>query len=301
MMGLLLSACGDTRAVTPCTTSATCPATQPWCDPALAGCTACSDSTQCASRTETPLCSLGTGACVECLTDSNCPDETAVCDMTSATCVECVSGDDCSGETPVCASATQTCVECVVSNDCTGDTFVCDGTSQTCVECVTDTDCDPNACRPDSTCGSIAVGTLGNCETCEADGECLGARNCIEMNFDGSSQGTFCLQQKSGPGCDRPFSTIDRDSIHGAAGPYCGPRESLTTCDAFLDFLSQDCTMDSDCGAEGVNDALCRDDGDGLMCTYECGGTEDCSSGFQCSTENPRYCCTGATGPGCSD
>ena len=87
---------GDDMTVIGCTTSSTCPATEPVCSPAqvCSSCGATGMSTECNTyHSSTPFCG-SSGGCVECLTKDNCDLVHKTCSSMNA-CVPCVDNGDC--------------------------------------------------------------------------------------------------------------------------------------------------------------------------------------------------------------
>lgn len=210
----------------------------------------------------------------------------------------------CSGATPVCDTVSMTCVECLASTDCSGATPVCDTSDNTCVECTTATeatDCAGNSCNPSTReCTTTAIGSLGTCEACISDTECSQggvSRNCVMTQFMGSNHGTYCVENPS-PNCTDPYDNpFMATSVGGVSATYCLPPGSAT-CEVILDY-KEDCSVDADCGAPLVADGLCRSNGLADKCSYSCSADSDCAGVNSCSTDSPRYCCTGGSGSGC--
>jgi Cys-rich repeat protein len=285
---------------------------------------ACTGTGDC--RDPVPLCHTDQGICVQCLEDTDCAD--GVCDPHSHTCVQCTDDAHCPDST--CHPPTGTCVDCVEDADCpdpgashcdltTHSCSPCAGDAHcahldslpschegTCVQCTPDTEaeaCPGTSCDPATlTCTEVSVGSVGLCQPCTADSECEsgvavgGTTRCVPIMFQGESRGHVCLldQDSTADGCPQPYaSTREVTSAAGVTGStYCYPPESLTTCEAIIDFSSP-CSTSESCGDDALNDGLCRDDGPGDRCTYACGGDTACPDGFKCrSGASPRYCCT---------
>jgi hypothetical protein len=238
-----------------------------------------------------------------------CGGATPYCDAVNETCVACLEAAQCgSAEASRCEAGA--CVECEGDNDCDHIDGKARCAAGECVACTTTTeeeDCGPKACNPvTKACGTIDRGSQGNCEPCEADSECGvsgdAVLRCVPLEFQDAPHGSYCLIDKAtatGMMCPRKFpSSLLADSVNGTAATYCSPVASLTTCEALVGFKDT-CTTDADCGAEGLADGLCRDDGAGLKCTYKCSASDDCSEGINCSTDAPAYCCTDTGGLGC--
>ena len=112
------------------------------------------------------------------------------------------------------------------------------------------------------------------------------------MTFRGAPHGTYCardlLSYRAATGMpvapcpNRMVAMQEAMSTGGVRGTYCFIEQSLTTCEAVLDFRNTCPSGNDDCGAEALDDGVCQ----AGTCTYECGG------GRECSTEN---CAGGAT------
>jgi hypothetical protein len=230
-------------------------------------------------------------------------------------------GGACSGATPYCKESTNTCVECLQTEQCTdGTKSVCDTSTNTCVACNDNTQCshiagkgicdqgtcvgctaaDESACTQGvcdlttGSCTTIAENSASVCRACVNDKQCdvAGGYRCVPMNFQGTARpGGYCLLVSSGSNCVEPYSTLlTRGSLSqpNDAKTFCGIAESLTTCEAVLHLINnQGCTSDTDCGATGLNDGLCRTVGAlANKCTYACSAVAQCPTGFSCNT----YC-----------
>ncbi len=229
----------------------------------------------------TPLCDTVSNTCVACLTNADCTDVAAsVCN--AGVCGGCADNTGCShlAGVPVCDTADSTCVECTTATE--------------------STNCSGNSCNPTTReCTTTAVGSLGVCETCVSDTECTqggGSLKCVGTDFSMSFHGNYCLREASGS-CSSPYDNpASATSIGGVVATYCFPPPKAT-CESVIDYNTT-CNADSDCGASGVADGLCRSNSLEDKCTYVCSSTTHCS-GLSCSTESTRYCCTGGSGAGC--
>ncbi len=244
---------------------------------------------------DTPVCDEATNRCVGCLQDTQCTDPAAPrCNTESNTCSPCMDDDQCArfSDTPVCETGTGVCVECTeatqeaacppIENDrpavnrvCNVETFECEG-------------------------------TLGFCQRCVSDEECLsndqvGTFRCIPLEFDGMPRDNYCMLDLEShraalddPSANCPpqqFAQRMRTSLGGVEALYCVVREANTTCEAVLSFGSvcAEDTVAEDCGASGLDDGVCRQMGRGFACTYECAGPSDCPDGVACDNA-PRTC-----------
>ena len=110
---------------------------------------ACTATTRCRNGM---ICNTATGACVECLSTSDCG--TQKCDLASQTCVDCLASTDCPTGMPVCSGGHTCGGMCSTSANCQGALPVCETATHACVECLTGADCGPGGvCQTDLTCG----------------------------------------------------------------------------------------------------------------------------------------------------
>jgi hypothetical protein len=286
----------------------------------------------------TPICKADTGDCVECTKSSHCGGSSPVCDTESNSCVQCSADDSsaCDGETPVCDTGSSQCVACNVTADCSSagaprchdnacvactsnddcahltDKSVCDG--GTCVQCTVSDEsaCGLNSCDPaKNRCTETARGSVGNCEACLADSECVGGDQadpdvrCVPMNFQGTARdGGFCLRRATKT-CTQPYKVpITAQSLSGAdAESYCGIEQTLTRCEAVLDLVnSRACPdgLDTSCGCQRDGDGACTGAGagglcktvgvDANQCTYPCAVANQCPTAFSCDVPATAYC-----------
>lgn len=257
------------------------------CDPACTGGEVCVEIDE------------GTFECVQCGSDTDCGDRFCV----SNTCVDCRGHDDCTDPEAAQCSASGSCVPCSDSAQCagTGGT-ICDTSlaTPTCVECNLG---NSTACTGGETCDLLAgrcvtLTNRQNCETCGNDLQCASGLRCIRMEHPtGTPRDTgHCLAVAS-PSCpEQHFAQpIDRPSINGIAGTYCGVNEALTTCEAVLALeTNQTCTSDAECPESG----LCRTVGvlPGMRCTYRCSSATQC---FATAVDaNKDSCADGSVGDG---
>jgi hypothetical protein len=275
-------------------------------------CAICNDNDDCDlfngqdGRPLARACRDGFG-CVECTVNGDCSGAEPRCKLVDTgesagdapvnSCVECIDNDDC---TAVGASrcVNNACEPCAVDLDCAhvdgnGATAgivrvpVCDGGA--CVQCTGpkreacgDFVCESVArtCSPDRRFRSAAL-----CDDCVSDQECAADARCVAQTFGGTTVGNFCLPQPTGtpPSCNarRPYfelaalSTLDTSE----AAPVCILRS--TTCPGLND-QTEECEVDSDCGAAGLADGLCAEVGGGNQCTVSCISDNDCTGTGDC-------------------
>jgi|GEM_PF-1999348 len=305
---------GEDMVALPC--DGACEGDTPVCDEANNTCVGCLDVSHCDG--DTPACDTSTNTCVACTDETFCDGDTPVCDTSSTTCVGCLGDENCSGDTPVCDTSSTTCVGCLDNTSCESpDASLC-GADQTCGACMADADCSHlglnrcvqgvctectvateqddcgnNACLPDGTCGDTPLESLTACQPCQADNECFADHRCVPMNFGDPAMphGNYCLKIASTM-CERPYTvSISQESVSGAASEeYCGINQVNTTCEAIIDLRnSKDCVEDSDCGAQGLDDAVCGTTLAGDVCTITCELNSQCSSVQTCDMAE-NYC-----------
>ncbi len=105
---------GGGGAVDAGTCTASCSGTTPVCDPATHSCKICTETQGCSGAT--PVCQTisngGLGKCVVCTVNSGCSGTTPACDPTvfpNGACVQCVSPSDCPVPGSLCELSTNTC------------------------------------------------------------------------------------------------------------------------------------------------------------------------------------------------
>lgn len=251
----------------------------------------------------TPHCDEGLSRCVACRDDDDCDAAAPHCDRSGADplCIECLASDECAdAETPACIAGT--CAPCAADEQCAAHAATpdCDEASGRCVACTRETEatrCGAFSCSSlTHTCTTTTRGNQDTCDPCEADSECAIGRRCVQHTFMGTDVGYFCFLDSSMGGCGdtdtarRPYSTrTELTSIDGATATYCMP-PTTTTCEGIRDTRSVSCTMDSECGVDGLDDGYCPLVGTGaLACSYRCGGAFDCRDPLTCGG-TPGHC-----------
>jgi hypothetical protein len=261
-------------------------------------CVTCLDTTQCTDA-DAAACDSSTGECTACSEDADCDSVAGLGSCVSGVCEECEDNDQCDDPTASVCGSDNTCTDCSGNDGCShlDDTKVCDtsGSDGVCVECTIgeeDACTMSGECNPDTNeCVSRETGSGTACEPCAADDECAPYHYCVPMQYTGGASavdvGSYCLRLASA-GCSRPFlSSLTATSVSGSSElQYCGLNSSLTTCSAWADTTaSKACSGDAMCGDDGSTAGICRDiDLGGDKCTYECGATSQCPSGFSCDT-----------------
>jgi hypothetical protein len=150
--------CDATLGCVSCTMDSQCPASARFC--AMGNCVQCKSNSHCGGGS-TPSCWPGDHKChAACTSNQQCAQggNTPTCDMSTGACVGCVSASDCPASQSVCHPAMQQCVQCASSSDCTGtSTPYCSPNGDTawqCVQCLDNTHCPSSApnCNA-NTCG----------------------------------------------------------------------------------------------------------------------------------------------------
>jgi hypothetical protein len=112
-------------------------------------------------------CETASGACVACLTNSDCGGALARCDTALHACVACLATADC-GPRQRCEPTTHRCLDTCDDDDdpCPLPNFVCDRDRHLCLECRSSANCagSPN--------GSVCDITVGRCAECTANASC---------------------------------------------------------------------------------------------------------------------------------
>ncbi len=211
-----------------------------------------------------PICAAATGACVQCVGDSECTDAGSLVHCVSGACAECASAADCPAFNPGCSVGF--CGACGFDTDCPAGQSCSVHTAQ----------CE---CPSSSACGSGAPVCVGN----GGDGGFCGCR--IRSDCGGGSACDPGLGLAGG--CVAACGT-DAGPDCGAQGALCSPVTGLCV----------SCLSDSNCSDGGG--PHCTPSG---VCGA-CGRDADCDGGFcsfggicvQCTA--PAQCPAGA--PGCN-
>ncbi len=268
------------------------------------------------------FCNPSNGACVECLTAGDCPDDGNPC-TNAATCV--------SGACQV-TNNTNPCDDglfCTVSDHCVAGTCVsggdqcttapnlmCNENTNVCVECLANADCnDTNACTNDS-CVSGQCLQVANSNPCDdglfctvndtcSNGTCDGAENCtIAPNLVCSETTNTCVECLTVENCaDDGNECTDTVCVSGACQDVnntapCNDGDICTTDDSCLNGVcggneacpTQFCNPSNGACVECLTAAICSDDAD--VCTdkacvsgvcQQVNNTASCDDGFFCT------------------
>jgi hypothetical protein len=134
------------------------------CDTASGACVVCLSTSDCTPAA--PRCDPVGHVCGPCQEAADCPPGNA-CDATGHCIDTCLSGLPCPGETPIC-DPRGVCVRCTRNSDCTAPGApTCDRTNGQCTACTSNAQCDHDRPRCD-----IATGGCGRCTSnadCPAD------------------------------------------------------------------------------------------------------------------------------------
>lgn len=261
-----------------CDTPNECGADAPRCDDRV--CSGCRDDDDCTRFMADGRSACGpSGSCVQCATNEDCLDPQApVCGSQNTCEGPCTSDQDCEREstswsTPYCELGKGVCVECFPG-----------ALEET--QCTNGNACDPTAL----TCSGKPRGSVSGCEACVADSECDVGHRCVAMTFDSQPHGSYCLQIAPPGLCPNGApSKLKATSVQGLTADYCFPSQSLTTCEAVSSFKDA-CAQDSECGATGLDDGLCRGPDGAKRCTYLCGGDSDCAGASCVGPVGGKYC-----------
>lgn len=289
----ILDAGGDAGPAGPDCRSAATPCDAPYvCDLGTGACVECLDDSQCAGAAPTGdagaanVCDRARHECVQCMVNANCAStgDTPVCkvdrsDSTRNECVQCEAERDCGGATPACDVNTNECTtRCTTQAECGGDKPFCKVADQICVECLAAGDC-TSATNSQCNVGTSECVECVDDSPCAANGEvCDTTRNlCVQCRTD--------LQCASNPSgllhCD-PQSNLCVQCLNdlecsGVASSRCNVAEHVCV----------GCTDDAQCenGLRCNNPTL-----DGGTCV-QCLESGDCTIGLERTCETTSHRC----------
>lgn len=143
--------CNAQQTCVQCITNADCSSdasTPSICDTSTNRCVqTCATEDDCASASAyAGHCNTGTQRCVQCTTNAHCERDGGffanfkLCSSNNA-CVQCLSDSDCPAETEHCNTQTNVCYQCSADTDCSGSTPYCSTFDGVCHECVQDSQC----------------------------------------------------------------------------------------------------------------------------------------------------------------
>ncbi len=250
-----------------CTSSADCKGDKPVCDPVL-GCVACIYDWDCPAndRCEANQC-YAKKACTE---SKECKSEAQrpLCDPVQKVCVGCRADGDC-GQGERCAGSSCEQLEaCTNSHDC-GHGKVCDRQLGACVACVVDGDCGPgDACVADAC-----------VPTCKSDKQCLGIGLLCSQELGRCVE---CVNQADCPSdyyCGSASKCLPDVCAQGDA--HCNGGHTLSSCSLLGDqFEDATCASDTACSEDNPTTAACAPlvcEPSSVQCTADKGAVVTCS------------------------
>jgi hypothetical protein len=260
-----------------CSLPSDCPSNLPVCQgTCVASCVLSDGGTSCASG----LCDTQSGACVQCLSDSDCQSPTPYCADAGNYCVGCLSVDQCPSATPGCNSSSLSCGSCALSSDCPASVPVCQFGS-----------CELSCASGGADCsdhGLVCESDSGVCSNCTVDSQCAGndaGYHCGAYGYCGCQTAADCPAPSL---CDQRYCVL---SCTVDGGPDCS--QESWVCDAGTGL----------CGLCS-NDLECTGNANGPHCSYgfcrcltgsDCDPTGACTAYGLCTTS-----CTADGGPDCS-
>lgn len=286
-----------------CTSHGDCPIKEPECREGF--CQPCTSDGACEGRGRCDF--LGSGQCVECLQDVDCPGGLECEDKR---CIECRSDEECGsgscGEDGRC-NPPQACS----SGECPPG-FVCHPSQEVCWRSCEFLDEDPG-CLGHQSCALIGVVASEPISACLPEtGSAKSGESCGEADENDCSIALFCLSEPAGRFC-REFCDVNDEGACGegmecARFVFSGQDEStaeIGICRPPLKLCenSEDCDADEVCdfgicfpkkGAKGSGEACTEDDecatGSCLdpfgICKGTCAEDEDCPAGSICGRVN---------------
>ncbi len=225
--------------------------------------TVCTSNATC-TNPAAPNCDTATGACVGCLSNTNCTGATPICDATAQTCRACQPAD-CTGAKPVCetsgTSAGQ-CVQCDTDANCSGSTPICDATSHSCRGCTANADCASGTNKACDAATGLCVACMTNTDC--SHGVCDTANHTCQQCLDNtecSNPAPICGSSDTCRTC-----VSDPECQASSSGHACSPSGSCVQCTAsnetactggrVCDVATATCVNAAvDAGAEGGADA----------------------------------------------
>jgi hypothetical protein len=232
-----------------------------------------------------PFCDSGSGACVECITDANCPSG-KLC--TNKACVPGCNGmHGCPDGGGICTN--NQCMVCTKDADCGGGTPRCDTNSGSCAECLPTND----NCPMGKFCGQVNM--VYTCQTgCQTVADCPkpdggGAEACcnhvcVDTDLDGKNCGMCGNDCGNESCCGGKCSNVAMDLNNcGLCGNACAGKNATWSCAAGM------------CGVTGCSQGFGDCNGsaaDGCEASLV-GDPSNCSKcGMKCSAQNATPSCT---------
>ncbi|MHB8418493.1 MAG: hypothetical protein ACYDCL_10485 [Myxococcales bacterium] len=270
------------------------------CDPnndnCVAGCNA--DPASCAANNNNEVCDPSSGACVECLTSSDCnaAQSGPQCNPVTHSCVDCLTPADCPATSPGCSQ--NSCGQCNVSSDCPGTMTCVNGSCA----CASNADCPASTpvCIPDG--GGLQSGIPGQ-PVCG----CTTNQSCGGSNLCDPNQGAagLCVAPCTPTGC---AANADTPEVCGSSGlcVQCNTAADCTTVQGSPYCIANYCgqcqpsgQMDTaDCGLPDAGGTpFCATlPGQGTFCA-ECLTATDCTDPASPGCDSSSYTCGSCTLP----
>ncbi|MGC6416378.1 MAG: hypothetical protein ACON3Z_04655 [Bradymonadia bacterium] len=290
---------------------------QPFCTPEGI-CRGCQNDAECSNGS---FCDLGTGACIECRGNADCPAlrpfcrADGLCDgcnpalgdlcpdgqscLADGTCGQCANNDGCPISAPYCNDETNLCEGCVSESDCQDGYRCFENLCRECTQPGVDILCEsPNApicdaetytcraCVSDDECGEYSYCYQGACRGCSPDTNagCEGTgRIC---NPDGFSCGECTLDDQ----CAQYFPDAPYCNLEAGACGACEPGtnrgciDGSPICVALQNgAICQPCVNDASCA--GMAGAVC-DEGRCVACADD----NDCNGQVCATVSGSRTC-----------
>jgi hypothetical protein len=225
-----------------------------------------------------PFCDTGTGACVECLTDDNCPSG-KVC--SNKACVPgCTATHGCPDGGGMCDTSNKMCMVCMKDADCGGGTPRCDTASGNCVECLPTND----NCPQGKFCGQVnsvytcqtGCQTVADCPKPDAGGMPACCNHiCVDTDIDGKNCGMCNNDCGKESCCGGKCSDVTMDlSNCGLCGNACAGNNATWSCAMSMCKVGNCNQGFGDCNGspgDGCEATLATDPNNCGMCNMKCG------------------------------
>ena len=257
------------------------------------------------------LCNSSTGACVDCLTAADCPNDANVCTDRACNAGTCGQVNNTAGcNDGLLCTINDSCVNGVCDGEdaCPGQ--LCNPSNGACVDCLTATDCpnDADVCT-DRICNAGACGQVNNTANCNDGSLCTINDSCLDGTCGGEDACPGQLCNPSNGACVECLSAgdcPDDSSVctdRACDAGTCGHVNNTATCnDGSLCTVNDSC-LDGTCGGEDAcpgglcnpsNGACveCLTSGDCTADSNPCTDTV-CSNGFCDDVNNSAACSDG--------
>jgi hypothetical protein len=224
-----------------------------------------------------PVCDTGSGACVECLMDVDCPSG-KLCN--NKACVPgCTATHGCPDGGGMCNTGNKMCVVCMKDADCGGGTPRCDTNSGNCVECLPTND----NCPMGKFCGQ--VNSVYTCQTgCQTAADCPkpdagGAIDCCnhicaDLDSDGKNCGKCGTDCGNESCCAGKCSDVTTDLTNcGLCGNACMGKNAMWSCKTSMCNVTMCSQGFGDCNgsaSDGCEATLATDPNNCGGCNMKC-------------------------------